>query len=143
MADYSGWPNRETWNVMLWLNNDEPAYREYRAAVQSHRGRLTGKAAKTIARRALGASTPDGVSLSSPKIRWGAIAEAMRENPSKRSSRKRVGAALKKWLAGQKKNPCSRVARGKGLTLRNMASVTIQRLPGGAVAVTGRKLAGR
>ena len=64
-------------------------------------------------------------------------------NPSKRSSRKRVGAALKKWLAGQKKNPCSRVARGKGLTLRNMASVTITRLPGGAVSVTGRKLAGR
>ena len=31
---------------------------------------------------------------------------------------------------------------GKGVTLRNMASVTIKRLPGGAVAVTGRKLAG-
>ena len=136
MGNYSGWPNRETWNVMLWLNNDEPAYREYRAAVQSHRGRLTGKAAKTIARRALGPSTPDGVSLSSPKIRWGAIASAMRENPRKRSAQKRVGAALKKWLAGRK-NPC------KAVTLRNMASVTIRRLPGGAVAVTGRKLAGR
>ena len=36
----------------------------------------------------------------------------------------------------------SNPARGKGLTLRNMASVTIKRLPGGAVAVTGRKLAG-
>jgi hypothetical protein len=31
---------------------------------------------------------------------------------------------------------------GKGVTLRNMASVTIKRLPGGAVAVTGRKLGG-
>ena len=31
---------------------------------------------------------------------------------------------------------------GKCLTLRNMASVTIKRLPGGAVAVTGRKLNG-
>ena len=30
--------------------------------------------------------------------------------------------------------------RGKPLTLRNMASVTIRRLPGGAVAVTGRKM---
>jgi hypothetical protein len=30
----------------------------------------------------------------------------------------------------------------KSLTLRNMASVTIKRLPGGAVAVTGRKLGG-
>jgi hypothetical protein len=38
-------------------------------------------------------------------------------------------------------NP-ARVARGKAVTLRNMASVTIRRLPGGAVAVTGRKLGG-
>jgi hypothetical protein len=30
----------------------------------------------------------------------------------------------------------------RSLTLRNMASVTIKRLPGGAVAVTGRKLNG-
>lgn len=30
----------------------------------------------------------------------------------------------------------------KSVTLRNMASVTIRRLPGGAVAITGRKLAG-
>jgi hypothetical protein len=30
----------------------------------------------------------------------------------------------------------------RGVTLRNMASVTIKRLPGGAVAVTGRKLNG-
>jgi hypothetical protein len=41
----------------------------------------------------------------------------------------------------KKRNPRSRVG-GKGVTLRNMASVTIKRLPGGAVAVTGRKLNG-
>jgi nitrous oxide reductase accessory protein NosL len=39
------------------------------------------------------------------------------------------------------RNPAARVG-GKGVTLRNMASVTIKRLPGGAVAVTGRKLNG-
>jgi hypothetical protein len=39
-------------------------------------------------------------------------------------------------LTGGKNNPSNSV------TLRNMASVTIKRLPGGAVAVTGRKLNG-
>ena len=40
-----------------------------------------------------------------------------------------------------KHNPAARVG-GKGVTLHNMASITIKRLPGGAVAITGRKLAG-
>ena len=44
-------------------------------------------------------------------------------------------------MAKVKHNPASRVG-GKGVTLRNMASITIKRLPGGAVAITGRKLAG-
>ena len=39
-------------------------------------------------------------------------------------------------------NPGRRNVGGKGVTLRNMASVTVKRLPGGAVAITGRKLAG-
>ena len=42
----------------------------------------------------------------------------------------------------RKRNPRRRNAGGKAVTLRNMASVTIRRLPGGAVAVTGRKLGG-
>jgi hypothetical protein len=113
-----------------------------------------------------------------------------RGNPSKRSTRKRVGAALKKWLGAQKNrrnaggtstasrtatrtateatttgnktststggastsggnvhisvkhNPGTRVG-GKGLTLRNMALVIIKRLPGGAVKISGRKMAGK
>ena len=49
-------------------------------------------------------------------------------------------------LAAQKKirgmgNP--RKAKGKSTTLRNMASVTIQKLPNGVVKITGRKIGSR
>lgn len=34
MSDYNGYPNRATWNVSLWLNNDEPIYREMQTVVK-------------------------------------------------------------------------------------------------------------
>lgn len=34
MADYNGYPNRATWNVSLWLNNEEPLYRELQRIVR-------------------------------------------------------------------------------------------------------------
>lgn len=80
---YNGWPNRETWNVMLWLDNDEPAYRSYTSTVKQRLATkmpVFGRDAQVIAANALGAKTGDGISLSDPKIRWGAIAKAMRES---------------------------------------------------------------
>jgi hypothetical protein len=50
--------------------------------------------------------------------------------------------AVAKSLARRKNGAGRNTSSARGVTLRNMASVTIKRLPGGAVAVTGRKLAG-
>jgi hypothetical protein len=75
---YNGWPNYETWNVMLWLDNDEPMYRFY--CSQARMMKVLAANAKEIALQAFGSDkTPDGVSLHSPKVRWGKIAESMRE----------------------------------------------------------------
>lgn len=79
---YNGWKNRTTWNIMLWLDNDEPSYRCYRARVQGLKEsnlELTADRAKAIALQALGNQTPDGCKLTDKSVDWKAIAEAMAE----------------------------------------------------------------
>ena len=81
-TDYNGWKNRTTWNIMLWLDNDEPAYRAYRSMVSDYlktHSKLSGVAAKRIAISALGTVTPDGCKLTARCVDWAAIAEAMSE----------------------------------------------------------------
>lgn len=80
---YNGWTNYSTWNVMLWLDNDEPAYRSYTAAVERFRARkpqatkLPALRAYLIAKDALGNTTGDGVRLNTKCINWREIADAM------------------------------------------------------------------
>jgi len=80
---YNGWPNYDTWNVMLWMDNDEPAYRLYRDLVRHVKANgcyFNGANARYACEQAFGTGTPDRVCFSSTKIRWGKIAEAMRAN---------------------------------------------------------------
>lgn len=80
---YNGWANYQTWNVMLWMDNEESAYREYRAKVQRYADKkryFGGVAAKAVAMDCYGHQTPDGVKLTSTRIRWSAIASAMKES---------------------------------------------------------------
>jgi hypothetical protein len=86
MADteYNGWPNYQTWNVMLWMDNEEGPYRMYREKVQRYRDRkprarpFGAAAARAVCEAAFGDQTGDGVHFSNSRIRWGKIAEAMR-----------------------------------------------------------------
>jgi len=48
--DVSGWA---TWNVALWLNNDEGLYRAYRDFARNHKGRLSGSDAEDFVRELL------------------------------------------------------------------------------------------
>jgi hypothetical protein len=62
---YNGWANYDTWNVMLWLDNDEALYREscrYFEAIRRGRKRPTYKGLiEWLSEGEITARTPDDV----------------------------------------------------------------------------------
>lgn len=62
---YNGWANYDTWNVMLWLDNDEALYRstcKYFEAVRRYRKRPTYKGLiEWLSEGSITARTPDDV----------------------------------------------------------------------------------
>lgn len=61
---YNGWFNRATWNVALWLGNDEGLYNAARQLARGIKGRITARAAEEICRELFpSGKTPDGDSL--------------------------------------------------------------------------------
>lgn len=80
-TEYNGWPNYQTWNVMLWMDNEEGAYRLYREKVERYKSKklhFGGVAARMACEAAFGEATGDGVRFSNSRIKWVKIAEAMR-----------------------------------------------------------------
>ena len=57
MAGYNGYENYETWNVCLWLANDEPMYRAAVAFARDYDGDVNARAA---ARLVMDELMPDG-----------------------------------------------------------------------------------
>ena len=79
---YNGYTNYETWNVMLWLYNDEGIYTELRSMLQPYKGcGIDEEDISYICRKLFhdgeSSATPDGVWLDDKKIDWRQIRRHM------------------------------------------------------------------
>lgn len=88
MSDYNGYKNYNTWNIVLWMHNDEEAYQTLarRAAIRREHGTKWGpqtakRTATVILESRFGkAETPDGAKACSKDIDWQEVADAFNEN---------------------------------------------------------------
>jgi hypothetical protein len=75
---YNGWANYETWNVPLWIGNEEPLYR-----AMLDRRPFTATEAEAFAREIFPDGTPDfddrGGAKAYELVNWGEVAEAWNE----------------------------------------------------------------
>jgi len=78
---YEGWVNRQTWNVSLWLNNDERLYRfmqDYCRETLAEGKRITYTSFIKWA-GLVGEDTPDGVKFSSKHLNRRELGAMLRE----------------------------------------------------------------
>lgn len=67
---YNGWANYETWNVALWLQNDERLY---------NFARRYDDYSKFVSAIGFGSETPDGVSFASTKLDYEELTEMLQD----------------------------------------------------------------
>ena len=82
MADttYNGWLNWETWNVALWISNEEGLYnmaREYRRSANPYGAFVD--ALSELGNTSIAFQTPDGVPWNDSGIDTDAINDMIRE----------------------------------------------------------------
>ena len=72
---YNGWKNYETWNVNLWLSNDEGLYR----LVVNYGKEVTYRDFAKIYLNQLSKATPDGVDWLDESLDFDALDEVLEE----------------------------------------------------------------
>ena len=79
---YNGWANYETWNIMLWCNNDPIFYEKLQDVIQENNNKIPYSFFQVFAAVNLKKDfvcTPDGVSFFDRKLDLKEINEALRE----------------------------------------------------------------
>lgn len=81
MADYNGWKNWETWQINLWLDNEEPLYREKMGFLRHET--LTEESVRAYCEQVFPNGTPDmqgdakeSVAEQMAKVDWTEIYES-------------------------------------------------------------------
>ena len=70
---YNGWTNYGTWNVNLWVDNEEPTYSDKLKMLQKRTRPVTGETVRAFYHRKMGGTTPDLDEMRRTKERFGRI----------------------------------------------------------------------
>ena len=76
---YEGWKNYDTWNVALWINNDEPLYRKAVEFMKDNPAPDNPYIGFLLNNYMTHLVTPDAIDWMSVKLDFPALNEMMRE----------------------------------------------------------------
>lgn len=76
---YNGWKNKDTWNVSMWLNNDELLYRKAVGFMQDNPDKDNPYIGFILGMYMTNMVTPDAVEYMSDKLDYPALNDMMRE----------------------------------------------------------------
>lgn len=79
LDNYNGWSNWETWNINLWVMNDEGLYASWKSFLMEDEKEWTDYLAEFFVEEVV-ITTEDGVRHDNPRIDWQELADNWNEN---------------------------------------------------------------